>query len=375
MTRQGLLRLAAVAFFTVTIAFYVILSLPIFLLLRNLGLSDVLTIGSPLIQIYFLACIILVESFVVYRWFRPQRPRLYKLTGTAALLTATITALLISLSTHTERHPATASDIVATRRPEPESAPSNGGDAGVERPDPTAGQAPGEQAARADAALAMRIQDEGARERRPGRGLRYLRRRHDAPPPAPSVDDLISQMATAPMTLTAPPSMQRDAAATITLVLDPSKTLADLMKQFDANQTKGYTVRFADRMQATLTGDGFAITPSGPSIQAVSEKVPTQWNWDIRAIKKGSQSLDVTLDALLMVDGSSTPRTVKTFVQTITVEVTTPQILSDFFKANWQWLWASILVPLAGWTMRRKPPTAQAARPGIPRASVRLGDS
>ncbi len=41
--------------------------------------------------------------------------------------------------------------------------------------------------------------------------------------------------------------------------------------------------------------------------------------------------------------------------ETITVGVNAPgYYVERFVAANWQWLWAAILVPLAGWVLSRR---------------------
>jgi hypothetical protein len=38
----------------------------------------------------------------------------------------------------------------------------------------------------------------------------------------------------------------------------------------------------------------------------------------------------------------------------IEVNVTASQKIGALFKSNWQWLWAAILVPIAGWLWKRR---------------------
>ncbi len=255
--------------------------------------------------------IVALESFVVLRWVRPRHPSVYRFIGIVSLSAVVMTPLLLPRSL---LH--------------------------------TVGSAAGVQ-------YTTRLLTDAHRQHGQGETESAT---------VTSVDDLISKLATAPMAVSTPSAMRRDTTATVSLVLDPSKTLDELMVNADKHTTKGYTVSFANRMQARLTGEGFTITAHNPDLQAVTSKAPTRWAWDVRALQEGPHELHVTLDALLLIDGESTPRTIQTFDRTVKVEVTVPQRLGDFFKTNWQWVWTVAVVPVTGWITRKKEPAAPRRR-------------
>ncbi len=107
-------------------------------------------------------------------------------------------------------------------------------------------------------------------------------------------------------------------------------------------------------MEARLSGYRFHITPVTPETQAVSKNHRTEWQWEIHPKEEGRHRLNLTLTALLDIDGQSTPRTIRTFSKMIEVNVTTSQTVVSFIKNNWQWLWATVLVPIAGWLWEKK---------------------
>jgi hypothetical protein len=140
-------------------------------------------------------------------------------------------------------------------------------------------------------------------------------------------------------------------------------TPTDELKQMieAAGEKEGARIRVSDRMEARLTGPNFAITAITPEIQAVSRTDITEWKWEVKPIIDGHQRLHLTLSALLSVDGASTPRAIRTFDEIIEVEVAWHQRVGSFFAQNWQWLWAAVLIPVAGWLWKRK----KASKPDV----------
>jgi len=169
-----------------------------------------------------------------------------------------------------------------------------------------------------------------------------------------AVDRLLQEMASASIAFNAPEHLNIGDTPQIQLILSLGETVEELKRAINqAGRRIGATVKVSDRMQAHLAGQMFDITPIGPEVQAVSKSRRTEWQWQIRPKKAGKHSLHLTLTALLEVDGRSTPRAIKTFDRVIEVEVTATQRIRGFLMSNWQWLWAAVLVPIAGWLLKR----------------------
>ena len=100
-------------------------------------------------------------------------------------------------------------------------------------------------------------------------------------------------------------------------------------------------------MSAILKGKGFEIEELNPQIQAISPDETTTWKWQVTPIKDGDQYLILTLSAIIDIEDKEAQLVIKTFEKTIKVEVSIDQHISIFIGSNWQWLWASILVPLS----------------------------
>jgi hypothetical protein len=65
------------------------------------------------------------------------------------------------------------------------------------------------------------------------------------------------------------------------------------------------------------------------------------------------QTLQLTLYAHLNVDDVDAPFVVATFRRTLKVKVTSYQRTLRFVSSNWQWLWATLLAPVAAGLWRK----------------------
>lgn len=182
----------------------------------------------------------------------------------------------------------------------------------------------------------------------------------DVPPHSPSkVDDILKGLDWGQIAFNHPKAMELDDTIQIELLLSLTKTIEDLKRDIGAAGDKeGYPVRVSNRMEARLTGPGFQITATTPEQQAVSSLETAVWKWDVKAIKPGLQALHLTLSAILSINGHDAPSVIKTFDRQLEIRVSVADLVISFLKANWQWLWAAILVPVAGaawtWWRRRK---------------------
>lgn len=172
--------------------------------------------------------------------------------------------------------------------------------------------------------------------------------------PLGSVDQILASMDWANIAFNSPPKLNLKETAQVQLLLSLRKTIDELRTEIAAaGEREGAKVKVSNRMQARLSGVDFQIIAVTDEEQAVGATDTVEWKWEIKPLAAGRHSLHLTLTALFSVDGAATRRAVRTFDKTIQVEVSAGQLASDFFGKNWQWLWAAILLPIAGWLWKR----------------------
>ena len=173
--------------------------------------------------------------------------------------------------------------------------------------------------------------------------------------PIQAIDHVLERMELGNIAFNTPKTMNLHDSAFIHLVLGVEKAIDDIKRMIEEEGEKiGARIHVSNRMEARLSGRGFEIIAINPEIQAVSRRDVTEWKWEIKPKAAGKQNLHLTLSALLNIEGESTPRVIRTFDRIIIAEVTIGQQAKVFVQNNWQWLWAAVLVPIAGWIWKRR---------------------
>jgi hypothetical protein len=162
------------------------------------------------------------------------------------------------------------------------------------------------------------------------------------------VEEIVSNLEWGNIAFDTPKKIKFEEPKTIELLLSPTKSFQELQSSLKSHeQTESARIQISNRMEADLSGLGFKIEALVPQEQAVYRGKTTQWKWEVTPTKDGNQNLYLTLSAIINVSNQKVPLVVRTFDKTIKVEVSVSQRISTFVSSNWQWLWASILVPLS----------------------------
>ena len=166
-------------------------------------------------------------------------------------------------------------------------------------------------------------------------------------PSLENVDKALKSLVLGNIAFNTPEEIQWNNTAVIELLLSPSFSVDELKDKIQgAGEREGAKIRVADQMSAVLYSSGFEIKELTPKIQAISFEEITDWKWEITPIKRGEQTLYLTISAILFVNEARTPRMIESFKKEIYIKVTFIQLLESVIKAKWEWLWGVILEPL-----------------------------
>ncbi|WP_114326485.1 hypothetical protein [Candidatus Colwellia aromaticivorans] len=152
-----------------------------------------------------------------------------------------------------------------------------------------------------------------------------------------------------------PPEISIDEVAHIQLLLDLEKSQSQLKQQITV-QGEQHSAQIAvyKRMFAHLTGTDFIISNVTPELQLLTRGSTTKWQWEAKPSTEGVHALHLAVSIAIQVDGETTYKLIESFDRVIKVKVSGISKMSSFFENNWQWLWATFLVPIAAWFWKKR---------------------
>ena len=194
----------------------------------------------------------------------------------------------------------------------------------------------------------------------------------DAPAPRPpdprirdrfdEVDAALGELVSGNVAFNTPERMRFHESRTITLIASPAMNEESLGEELrerigGRDPISVEALQIAPLMEARLDGaPAFEVVLLTPGRQPVGRAAPTEWRWSVRADEAGTQTLHLTMNAIVTVDGERFPRSLNVLDRTIEVEITAVQQLGMFVESNWQWVAGTIVIPLGvwWWTNRKK---------------------
>ena len=162
------------------------------------------------------------------------------------------------------------------------------------------------------------------------------------------VNEIVKNLEWGNIAFDTPKKLKYGESKVVKLLLSPNKSrygLWSLMKNHE--QAELARIQVSNRMEADLSGQGFKIEALVPEEQAVYGDKATYWKWEVTPTKDGDQTLHLAISAIINVSDNQVPLVVQTFSKIIKVEISPAQRVSIFVSSNWQWMWASILIPLS----------------------------
>jgi hypothetical protein len=137
-------------------------------------------------------------------------------------------------------------------------------------------------------------------------------------------------------------------------------------QRVESGRVETTTLKISDQVEATLYGGtAFDVAPSGPQRQWISGKEPTSWIWKITPKVAGLQTLILSFEPVILINGRESKRHLSPIIKRIEVEVGWPETFGEWldlirkYGENLWWIWATLLIPIGGgiwaWWKRRRP--------------------
>ena len=126
------------------------------------------------------------------------------------------------------------------------------------------------------------------------------------------------------------------------------QTAEDQAANFDGTQGPIVTRmgKLAQSVDATLSGDGFEISPAGPQARTMTRSEPVEWDWKVTPTSPGTKTLNIEVAANIEVGPDKHRVQIKTLHETIEIQVTLFQRLKTYVAdANGFVIAAAALVP------------------------------
>jgi hypothetical protein len=168
-----------------------------------------------------------------------------------------------------------------------------------------------------------------------------------------NLDDILGQLRQGNIAFTVPAEMFFGEDSEVNLVIDTTTTQKELERLAGPGAISS-TLLVSKVIVTKLIAPSFEVTPVTPERQALIDGQPTKWQWKLRPTENGKHKVNLSVTAVLKVDGQSVERFIVTFERDIFVHVTIKNRLETFWASNWQWLLGTLVLPLAAWLWHRR---------------------
>lgn len=131
------------------------------------------------------------------------------------------------------------------------------------------------------------------------------------------------------------------------LLINPGRELADLEKDLTVRGNKtSKKIQVSRVVRATLTAPDFQVTNITDEEQVLADTESTEWLWVLKPKTSGTHEINLSVTAVVKVDGRESKHHLKTFDKTIVVEITKQQVVENWFEENWKWVISTLIIPL-----------------------------
>lgn len=131
------------------------------------------------------------------------------------------------------------------------------------------------------------------------------------------------------------------------LLIDPRKDLEQLEKELTVSGNKlSKNIKVTKIVKATLTAPDFDVKNITEEEQFITLDQPTEWLWTLSPKSTGVYEVNLSITAILNINGRESKHHLKTFERTIAVEITHEQIVKKWIAENWKWVISTLIIPL-----------------------------
>lgn len=172
-----------------------------------------------------------------------------------------------------------------------------------------------------------------------------------------SVDKFLQSLDVGNFVFNCAEKMRMSESYIVAAVLSGTRSFEELEREIGQyGKVEQARIRISNKMEAHLDGLNFQIRSLTPTVQAIAKSEPNEWKWEVKPIQKGEQKLHLSVNVYVTEGGKENPHVIRTFERTITVEVTTTEIIVGFLRDNWQWVMGTLIIPLVVylWQKRKK---------------------
>lgn len=139
------------------------------------------------------------------------------------------------------------------------------------------------------------------------------------------------------------------------LLIDPREEVKNLESQLTVDGTPLVkTIKVSKIVKATLIAPDFDVIKVTEEEQILSDAEPTEWLWKLSAKSFGKHEVNLSVTAIVKLDGREGKHHLKTFDKTITVEVTGKQLIIDWLKENYRWIISTLIIPVFVFLFKEK---------------------
>jgi hypothetical protein len=132
---------------------------------------------------------------------------------------------------------------------------------------------------------------------------------------------------------------------------------ADLSKGLpsEGHETEHDVIPVSTSMKVELFGEPyFDIKSLDATEQLITNNGFSEWSFTVIPLKSGRLPLHVRVTAIVRAAGIEETKDFPVKDEIIQVQVAPLAAVGSFVSKNWQWLWSTILVPIALWLWNRR---------------------